>query len=146
MPFQVLLLSMEIQSDEKGIKQAGLCPFWIYRRPVKKPTAACNLVPDIYADICWCHSTLTAVQMMTDSSLLHFSLLFLTIYIYDFPLFFWERALENANGRLWLMAQIHMFCKSSMYSVRRKLNRPLHMCGKMWSIYVYVARETKQEC
>lgn len=40
--------------------------------------------------------------MMTDSSLLHFSLLFLTICIYDFPLLFWERALENANGPLWL--------------------------------------------
>lgn len=36
MPFQVLLLSMEIQSEEKGIKQAGFSPFWIYQRSCLK--------------------------------------------------------------------------------------------------------------
>lgn len=67
--------------------------------PFKNPTAACSLLTDIYADICCCHSTLTAAEVMTASNLLHLSLFFHTICMYFFPLFF-DRVLENANGSL----------------------------------------------
>lgn len=53
----------------------------------KKPTVVCNLVTDIYADICCNHSTSIAVEVMTASNLLHLSLLFRTICMHVSSLF-----------------------------------------------------------
>jgi len=69
----------------------------------KKPTAVCNLATDIYTDICWYCGTPTAVELMTASNLLHLTLFLHAICTYGFSLLL-ERALENANGSLCLMA------------------------------------------
>lgn len=55
---------------KKGSKTSRSLPFLALSDILfKKPTAACNLVTDIYADICWYHSPLTAVEVMTASNL-----------------------------------------------------------------------------